>query len=87
MRQRRKVRGSGKLDNPLEGDAEGAKVRGNPEFHLRQSRKMQDAGKPEASSTGDPGGAETRGNPGIPQPVPLKDAKFEETRRSIAGTA
>jgi len=42
-RQRRKVRGSGKPDHPSECDAEGTKVRGNPEFHLRHSRKAQDA--------------------------------------------
>jgi hypothetical protein len=48
---------------------------------------MQDSGKPEDSSGGETGGAKIRGNPEIYSPVPPKDARFEATRRSIAGTA
>jgi len=64
-----------------------AGIRGNPETCRRQCRKMRDLGRPKASSEA---GREERGRGatrGFARPAPLKDARFGETRRSIAGRA
>ena len=85
-RDRRKVRDPRKLGNPSVG-AEGERIQGNLE--IRPSAKREDAGLGDARGliarrhwrSGDSG---RTGNSPL---VPLKDARFEETRRSIAGTA
>jgi hypothetical protein len=64
-----------------------ARIRGNPETCRRQCRKMRDLGRPKASSEA---GREERGRGatrGFARPAPLKDARFGETRRSIADIA
>ena len=83
--------------------AKEVKIRGDSEIHRRQSRRVRESGKLDDLPIGTAGRCGTRGDPkphrkrhwssedsGQPEnshPGQLKDARFEETRRSIAGTA
>jgi len=95
--------GLGDARELIEGETGGAEFRGHPRFRSRTRRRMRDARKledalpaqPEDAGTGDargliigaPGGARIRGHPEIHHQIRRKDARLEETRRSIAGTA
>jgi hypothetical protein len=78
------IRGNSEIHQPV--SAEGARIWGNPETHRRYSRKMQESGQPDDSSSvlleERRFGATWKFGSGMP-----KDARFEETRRSIAGSA
>jgi hypothetical protein len=83
--------------------AEGAKIRGDPEIHRRDRRRARDSRQLEDPPVGIAGGCRIRGNPGTRRRscgrsedsgrpgdsplVTLKDARFEVTRSSVAGTA
>jgi hypothetical protein len=80
-----------------------AKLRGNPRLkrrkrrRTRNSRQLEDPSpaKPEDAVAGATRGligrrnwkSEDSGRPGVSSPVALKDARFEATRKSIAGKA
>jgi len=70
----------------LTDTAEGCEIRGNSEIHRRQSREMQNSGQPGDSSQAIPP-SEEPGQLGVSSTVPLKDARFEATRKSVSGTA
>ena len=56
------------------------------DLSLKHSRKMPDSGRPEEASEGGTVGVRSRGNLGTCCEGPLKDGRFEETRRTVAGT-
>jgi hypothetical protein len=102
-RQSRKVQSAGQPDTTLGGAAgkrsrgatrsssagstEGREIRGDSKIRRRQSRKMQSLGKPRGHIRRRNWNSEDAGQPGDLMPVALKDARFEATRRSIAGKA
>jgi hypothetical protein len=102
-RQSRKVRRTGKPANPpggaagersrgatqssSAGSAEGREIRGDSKIRRRQSRKMQSLGKLSGHIGRRNWNSEDSGQPGDLMPEALKDARFEATRRSIAGKA
>jgi hypothetical protein len=69
------------------GCAEGCEIRGNSKIHRRQGRKMKKPGQPGGFIGRRDEWTEAEGQPGASPLGVLKDAKFEATRRSIAGRA
>jgi hypothetical protein len=78
---------SARLKGRRVGWAEGCEIRGNPMIHRRQGRKMKKPGRPGGLIERRDEWTEAEGQPGASLLGAPKDAKFEATRRSIAGRA
>jgi hypothetical protein len=79
--------GSGETRRRKSGKAEGTKIRGDPEIHsFGTAGRCRRRGNSQPHRRRD-GRSETSGRLEESPSVPLKDAKFGATRKSIAGTA